>query len=104
MTISVAAGSWTAEGVWTLDEDKSTVNTNAALKQTKTYVLDADGEVCAQVKPNGYVVKCSGPVPAGSEFVRLGKQAFRYWTVEDAQAFIDGEAVDPFLPKSNLRK
>ena len=58
----------------------------------------------AQVQPNGYVVKCSGPLPAGSEFVRYGEQAFKYWTVEDAQAFLEGEAVNPWLPKANLRK
>jgi hypothetical protein len=104
MTISVAAGSWTAEGVWSIDEDNTSYKTNAALKQIKTYLLDGDGQVCAQVQPNGYVVKCSGPVPPGSEFVRYGEQAFKYWTVEDAQAFLEGEAVNPYLPKANLRK
>jgi hypothetical protein len=103
MLTSVAAGSWTAEGVWTIEDDTDHVGYHAGLKETKTFLLDADGQVCARVEPNGYVVKCSGPVPTGSEFVRYGEQAFKYWTVQDAQAFIDGEAVNPWLPKSNLR-
>ena len=101
MTISVAAGSWTAEGVFTVDASDSK---NDCLKAINTYLLDNDGQVCARIEPNGYAVKCSGPVPEGSEFVSYGEDAFKYWTVEDAQAFIDGEAVDPWLPKSNLKK
>lgn len=99
MTISVVAGSWTAEGTWVTDQNNAGPSVPV---NTKTYLLDADGEVCARIEPNGYAVKCSGPVPKGSEFVRYGEQAFKYWTVEDAQAFLDGEAVNPWLPKSNL--
>jgi hypothetical protein len=62
----------------------------------RKFLLTADGEICAEELPNGYVRKHSGPAPKGSEFVRYGARAFKHWTVADAEAFDAGEAVDPF--------
>jgi len=102
MTTSIAAVG-AAYGVWTLDEDIASYSQPDYLKQIKSYLLDADGGVCAAVQNNGFVVKCTGPIPSGSEFVRYNHKAFANWTVADAEAFEAGEAVDPWLPKANQR-
>lgn len=71
------------------------ISNNPADATPGTFLLSADGEVVAKVVEGG-VVKCSGPAPTGSEFVRYGRRAFKNWTVADANAFEDGDIVDPF--------
>jgi hypothetical protein len=62
----------------------------------RKFLLTAEGEICAEELPNGFVRKHSGPAPGGSELVRYNSKAFKYWTVDDAEAFDAGEAVNPF--------
>jgi hypothetical protein len=62
----------------------------------RKFVLTADGDICAEELPNGFVRKHTGPAPGGSELIRYGAKAFKHWTVADAEAFELGEAVDPF--------
>ena len=99
MLTSVAVGTWSTDGVWTSLED--TVLTQ---ELTETYCLNTDGQVYGRELRNGKIVKFKGTLPPNAQKVVYGERAFKYWTVADAEAFERGEAVDPWLPKSNMTK
>jgi hypothetical protein len=97
MLTSVVAGTWSSEGVWSTLEDS--VNVEGA---TQTFVIGRHGEAVARELMNGKVIKFNGTMPPDANKVQYSDRAFRYWTVDDAYAFERGEAVDPWLPKSNM--
>jgi hypothetical protein len=99
MLTSVVAGTWSTDGVWTSLEDAVVDN-----RGTDTYVVNSDGHVFARELANGKIVKFSGTMPPDANKVQYSGRAFQYWTVNDAAAYERGEAVDPWLPKSNMTK
>jgi hypothetical protein len=99
MLTSVVAGTWSTDGVWTSLEDVVVDN-----RETGYYCVNTDGVAYGRELANGKIVKFSGEMPADAEKIVYGERAFKYWTVADSQAFERGEAVDPWLPKSNMTK
>jgi hypothetical protein len=99
MLTSVVAGTWSTEGVWTPIEDAE-----QPYSVTQTFCVNTDGVVYGRELLNGKIIKYQGALPPDAQRVVYGERAFKYWTVADAEAFENGEAVDPWLPKSNMTK
>ena len=99
MLTSVVAGTWSTDGVWASLEDSVNI-----AEATQTFVIGSHGEPVARELMNGKVVKFNGSLPSDANKVQYSGRAFQYWTIEDAYAFEQGEAVDPWLPKSNMTK